>query len=158
MKVSGAKQVHYDSGPNMTPLVDVVMVILIFLMLAGNFGTNEHYMISKTPMHATGGGKVDVDPAKVAQQVIEVWIQQNGDFRFQNQGGAATAWQHDPEDFKSALEQKAGQFKAAGGLDNVEIVLKPAANTKWQALAPLYAAALRANYTKVAFAMSNGGR
>ena len=31
MKVSGAKQVHYDSGPNMTPLVDVVMVILMIL-------------------------------------------------------------------------------------------------------------------------------
>ena len=38
MKLQGAKQVHYDSGPNMTPLVDVVMVILIFLMLAGSFG------------------------------------------------------------------------------------------------------------------------
>ena len=24
MKVQGAKKVHYDSGPNMTPLVDVV--------------------------------------------------------------------------------------------------------------------------------------
>jgi biopolymer transport protein ExbD len=37
MKLKGAKAVHYDSGPNMTPLVDVVMVILIFLMLAGSF-------------------------------------------------------------------------------------------------------------------------
>ena len=33
MKIQGAKKVHYDAGPNMTPLVDVVMVILIFLML-----------------------------------------------------------------------------------------------------------------------------
>ena len=129
MKVSGAKQVHYDSGPNMTPLVDVVMVILIFLMLAGNFGTNEHYMISKTPMHATGGGRVEVDPTKVAQQVIEVWIQPNGDFRFQKQGGG-TAWQHDPKDFQAALEGMADQFKGAGGLDNVEVILKPSANTK----------------------------
>src|SRR6476659_6576187 len=54
MKVSGAKQVHYDSGPNMTPLVDVVMVILIFLMLAGSFGTSEHFMASKTPIHLRG--------------------------------------------------------------------------------------------------------
>ena len=38
MKMKGAKQVHYESGPNMIPLVDVVMVILIFLMLAGTFG------------------------------------------------------------------------------------------------------------------------
>ena len=39
MRIQGARKVHYDSGPNMTPLVDVVMVILIFLMLAGSFGT-----------------------------------------------------------------------------------------------------------------------
>ena len=26
MKIKGAKQVHYDSGPNMTPLVDVVIL------------------------------------------------------------------------------------------------------------------------------------
>jgi biopolymer transport protein ExbD len=32
MKLNSSKKGHYESGPNMTPLVDVVMVILIFLM------------------------------------------------------------------------------------------------------------------------------
>ena len=27
MKIPGTKRIHYDSGPNMTPLVDIVMVI-----------------------------------------------------------------------------------------------------------------------------------
>ena len=56
MRIKGAKAVHYDSGPNMTPLVDVVMVILIFLMLAGSFGGIEHYLVSSTPVTKTGGG------------------------------------------------------------------------------------------------------
>ena len=36
----------YGAGvrlPNMTPLVDVALVILIFLMLAGNFASEEHF-------------------------------------------------------------------------------------------------------------------
>ena len=57
MRIGGAKKVHYDSGPNMTPLVDVVMVILIFLMLAGSFGGVEHYLTSNLPVKQNGGGK-----------------------------------------------------------------------------------------------------
>lgn len=29
------REPRYDSGPNLTPLVDVVLVVLIFLMLGG---------------------------------------------------------------------------------------------------------------------------
>ena len=55
MKVSSShRQIHYESGPNMTPLVDVVMVILIFLMLAGSFGTNEHFLSNALPISTRG--------------------------------------------------------------------------------------------------------
>src|ERR1700722_4139314 len=54
MRIKGAKKVHYDSGPNMTPLVDVVMVILIFLMLAGSFAGATQYLMSKQGIHALG--------------------------------------------------------------------------------------------------------
>src|SRR5208282_2257152 len=56
MKIQGAKKIHYDSGPNMTPLVDIVMVILIFLMLAGSFNQLEHYLVSDVPLQAKGVG------------------------------------------------------------------------------------------------------
>ena len=56
MRIRGAKQVHYDSGPNMTPLVDVVMVILIFLMLAGSFAGAEHFLVSNVPYTPKGAG------------------------------------------------------------------------------------------------------
>src|SRR5256885_841795 len=56
MKLKTSKKVHYDSGPNMTPLVDVVMVILIFLMLAGSFAGAEHYLVSNVPFTDKGAG------------------------------------------------------------------------------------------------------
>src|SRR3954468_9590610 len=56
MRLKGAKAVHYDSGPNMTPLVDVVMVILIFLMLAGSFGAASRFLPSTLPKEHGGPG------------------------------------------------------------------------------------------------------
>src|SRR5687768_9137826 len=50
MKMRSAEKVHYDSGPNMTPLVDVVMVILIFLMLTGTFAAGEHFLVSTSSL------------------------------------------------------------------------------------------------------------
>src|SRR4051794_38284930 len=63
MKLKGAKAVHYDSGPNMTPLVDVVMVILIFLMLTGSFGAASHFLPSTMPIKEKGKGQID--PTKI---------------------------------------------------------------------------------------------
>ena len=41
---------------NMTPLVDVVMVILIFLMLTGTFAVGEHFLQSNLPLTRKGSG------------------------------------------------------------------------------------------------------
>src|SRR6267143_30177 len=58
MKMRAAQKVHYDAGPNMTPLVDVVMVILIFLMLTGSFAAGEHFLQSNMPLTKTGVGQL----------------------------------------------------------------------------------------------------
>ena len=71
MRIQGAKKVHYDSGPNMTPLVDVVMVILIFLMLCGSFGGIEHFLASSIPIKEKGG-KATSDIKKPAFEDVQV--------------------------------------------------------------------------------------
>src|SRR5215210_3805039 len=75
MRLQGAKQVHYDSGPNMTPLVDVVMVILIFLMLAGSFAGGVHYLTSNLPIKKDGGvGDVKLKPGELQDEMLVVRI------------------------------------------------------------------------------------
>ena len=99
MKITGAKKVHYDSGPNMTPLVDVVMVILIFLMLAGSFGGVEHYLVSNAGFQTGGTSKtppppnfippvnitvrVDLDPDSVSEAAGLEPSQQAKAYRYQ---------------------------------------------------------------------------
>src|ERR1700732_1566135 len=105
MKMKGAKQVHYDSGPNMTPLVDVVMVILIFLMLAGSFAGASRYIISKGGIHAKGVGAAQADPNKPIETPIDLDVFRGklGGFVAQGTGINPT---NDPDVLKNALEGK----------------------------------------------------
>src|SRR6202011_697581 len=74
MKMKGAKQVHYDSGPNMTPLVDIVMVILIFLMLAGNFGGNSQFLVSRQGIKKSGGMGRPLNPGEGPDTPLEIRV------------------------------------------------------------------------------------
>src|SRR5215208_2106354 len=80
MKLKGAKQVHYDSGPNMTPLVDVVMVILIFLMMAGSFTQGGWFLQSTVPIKKSGGAKVELPPGVLPDETqLELRIDNSPD-------------------------------------------------------------------------------
>src|SRR2546423_7063995 len=104
MKISGAKKVHYDSGPNMTPLVDVVMVILIFLMLCGSFGGIEHYLASNLPVRQQGGGQSDKKSAFDDVQLdLRVDAPSNSNTWTARFGDVTTT---NPEQLKNALTAK----------------------------------------------------
>jgi biopolymer transport protein ExbD len=161
MKMKGAKQVHYESGPNMIPLVDVVMVILIFLMLAGTFGGATQFLLSKQGLHKKGSSAAKPDPNKPIDTPVEIHIDNipdpsnpdGGGFRAQGTGIKPTA---SGDMLRQELEAKLAQFKAAGtSPDQLEIVLYPGRNVKYRNLIEVYQAALQAKYTKVAFATSH---
>lgn len=154
MRLSGAKKVHYDSGPNMTPLVDVVMVILIFLMLAGSFGGAEHYLASSIPLSSKGAGQhknafdedviidVRVDSAPGS---VNAWVAKFGDVRTSS-----------PSDLKNALESKLKQYQANGtSLDKLQVIINPNRLVKWRSLIAVYGAASDAGYKKIAFSQAH---
>jgi biopolymer transport protein ExbD len=142
MRLKGAKQVHYDSGPNMTPLVDVVMVILIFLMLAGSFGASEHYLASKVPITKNGSGSVtDAVPDETD---FTIRVDANED-RFNAVPDGMDAFQ-DEASLKAALSTKLAQFAAAGTpLDKVQVIIDPGKLVKYPFLIQVYEAALDAD-------------
>ncbi len=154
MKIRGAKKIHYDSGPNMTPLVDVVMVIPIFLMLAGQFGGMEHYLMSNLPYSEKGLGGAKPPSGVVPDEPLDIrvdspspdqWVAQMGDIRTSN-----------IEQLTAQLKKKREQFNAAGtSSDHIQVVISPGRNVKYDFLIGVYEAALKAEYQKVAFARSH---
>jgi biopolymer transport protein ExbD len=155
MKMAGAKKVHYDSGPNMTPLVDVVMVILIFLMLAGSFGGTTQFLMSKQGIHAKGSGG-HPDPSKVIETPIDIHISPaKAGIGFVAEGVGIQAT-NSPTNLEAALEKKLAAFTGNGTpVDQLQVVLYPTKNVKYTDLIQIYQAALDAKFTKVAFAATH---
>ncbi len=154
MKIQGAKKVHYDSGPNMTPLVDVVMVILIFLMMAGSFAQGGWFLQSSVPIKSKGGQKAEVPPNVVPDEPLEVRIDNASD-GFRVMAGDIRAV-GDREQLRTALLQKRRQFEVTGiQQDKVQVVLMPARNVRYENIITVYEAAQRAGFTKIGFATSH---
>ena len=158
MKIKGAKQVHYDSGPNMTPLVDVVMVILIFLMLAGQFGANEWFLTSNLPIKTKGGAKADLKPGQVPDELLEVRIDTDNNYGFRVLAGDISSQGRTPERewLIAAFTKKLDDLvtKAGTPVDKVQVVLFPSPNAQYEHIAAVYEAALAAKFQKVAFRTS----
>jgi biopolymer transport protein ExbD len=154
MKIQGAKQIHYDSGPNMTPLVDVVMVILIFLMMAGSFTQGGWFLQSTVPIKEKGGAQTQVPPGTIPDEPLEVRIDNAAD-GFRVVAGDIRS-SGDKEQLRFALAQKLAAFDAAGTpRDKVQVVLMPGRNVKYENIIAVYEAALRAGFSKVGFATSH---
>lgn len=152
MRLNAAKQVHYDSGPNMTPLVDVVMVILIFLMLTGTFAANEWYLISNVPLRKTGGGQVTPPPGGFPDdQLLEIRVDQNAthDGFIARAGKVQTG---DPAILATALKGLQQSYeKANKGPDKVQVIISPGKSVKYEQIVQVYQAALDAKFVKVGF-------
>jgi biopolymer transport protein ExbD len=150
MKIRGAKQVHYDSGPNMTPLVDVVMVILIFLMLAGSFAGVEHYLESNVPFTDKGAGGAPPPPGFVPDEPLEIRVDSPVPDRFVARAGQITV--DDADKLRMLLQKMRGQLENAGTKrDKVQVVIAPGRNVKYKFLVEVYQAALQADFQKVGF-------
>jgi biopolymer transport protein ExbD len=164
MKIGGAKKIHYDSGPNMTPLVDVVMVILIFLMLAGSLAGSTRFLMSKQGFHAKGNNNSTAkpDPNQPPDINIRVDIMNLNALKGDDNGFVASCASpvikktDDPEVLKNDLDAIREKMVAAGTpLDKLQIVLEPGRGVQYQNVLKVYQAALRAKFTKVAMATSH---
>lgn len=152
MRLRGAKQVHYDSGPNMTPLVDVVMVILIFLMLTGQFVVQEHYLVSNLPLRKSAAGNIAPPPGGFPEyELLEIRVDQNAT----RDGFVARVGQIQTDDSRvlaASLKKLADQYiKADPSLEKVQVVISPGKAVKYDQIVEVYQAALEAQFKKIGF-------
>ncbi len=152
MKMKGSQTVHYESGPNMTPLVDVVMVILIFLMLAGSFGGAEHFLASNLPMSVGSPGKdaslVDIN------EPLEIVVDSPSPDRFTARAGRITA--SDGPILTSELTRLREALNKAGKkTPDIQIKIAAARNVKVDHVVAVQEAAMRAKFEKIGFAKAH---
>ncbi|HEX8911619.1 MAG TPA: biopolymer transporter ExbD [Humisphaera sp.] len=154
MRTRTPKPVHYESGPNMTPLVDVVMVILIFLMLAGSFGSRERYMVTTLPAVKNGPASPDHRPRVDEPDPLRVYatVTREGTVRLDD-GTVVTDLTGDlPGKLKAVLARNTAAGRKPA---EVQLLISPRPDTEWEQVAPVYGAALKAEFTNIGFQATN---
>lgn len=155
MHIEGAKKVHYEAGPDMTPLVDVVMVLLIFLMMVGKFGGANRYLESDLPISSAGASNEKIDPNLIPKEpVVITVIQPTPDaFRAVN-GGKINAG--DEKELSGQLTQLLTGMKATGRkVDDIQVFIKPGKSVRYTYVIKVYTAAVSAGFTKIGFQTSD---
>lgn len=153
MRLREPKGAHFESGPNMTPLVDVVMVILIFLMLTGSFGGSEHFLVSTTPITQKGAGGKPPPPGFVPDEPVEIRVDSVASDRYTARADGISA--SDYESLTSQLTALRKRLNAANkSTDKIQIVLVPTRTTRYSHLLDVYQAAMSAEFTKIGFAQA----
>ncbi len=157
MKLKSGQKVHYDSGPNMTPLVDIVMVILIFLMLTGTFAVGEHWLQSNMPLVKKGSGTTEVPKDYVPDTPISIDVDSTGETWSAKVEGSQDFYRSRAALKKYLEEKRANLLAAKQEPDKIQVWIRPRRATKYKHIIEVYEAAIDAELKKVAFQMAEAG-
>ena len=143
-------RIHYDSGPDMTPLVDVVMVLLIFLMMVGRFGGESRYLSSEMPITTAGVSSRQVDPNLVPKDPLPIAVSplSGGGFRAFVGRTSANSGEQLTEQLTTL---RTGLEQAGRKVDDIQVFIKPAKQLRYDNIVTVYAAVLKAGFTKIGF-------
>jgi biopolymer transport protein ExbD len=137
----------------MTPLVDVVMVLLIFLMLAGSFGSKEVFQ----EVHAAGSDRFRRrPPVPEAGRQLDVFVSGvDGAGGFTARLGSDPRPFRNPADLRVELERRRAEFDAAGTPpETVQVVIHPTAGTAWAPVVAAHEAARGAQFTRTGLGLA----
>jgi biopolymer transport protein ExbD len=153
MRIQGAKKIHYDSGPNMTPLVDVVMVILIFLMLTGSFGAAAHFLPSNAPIRSGGKGQIDPNEVpKIPDPQLDIYIATIDDGTYKARVGSGEEFFNGVSRAGKKLVDSLRELKAKQeSPDKLQVVLAPRLSTRYKHIIEVYQVCMEAECPKIGF-------
>jgi biopolymer transport protein ExbD len=149
MRLSKTRATGHHSGPNLTSLVDVVMVVLIFMMLVGSIGSTRVLPGALAGRSARSIGT----PTQLLSLDIRVQEDPTGTYLAT---GPDMRIAGNTEQLLAALTAKQRAYVAAGiRPSDVQVVIRPSRDASYQHVLTVYETAARANFPKVAFAASH---
>ena len=155
MKIAKRHNVHYESGPDMTPLVDVVMVLLIFLMMVGKFGGANRYLASDMPISSQGAADTPVDPNLIPKEPIVINVSQPTPDTFRAFVGRISTG-NDQELATQLTALLKGMKQTGRKVDDIQVYIKPSRGVRYNQVVKVYTAAVEAGFTKIGFQTSEG--
>lgn len=144
-KKKGLAKMSAHVGPNMTPMVDIVMCILIFFMLGSSFALPDLYLTNNTPAITKKGLGEDDKTASVLPAV-----QDKLELKRLADKTKVFAFGLMIEDLDKALPEILGQKQRELSKD-VQIIIVPEKAVKYQDVITVYEACMKAHFTNVAF-------
>jgi len=142
-KRSALRQWEQRFGPNMTPMVDIVMVILIFFMAGTALVGPEWVLRAAIPAEGRGGG--GAAPFELPAARFEVGLAVSGGGTVVSGLGLADGTLAEAEGALAALGAD-----SAGA--NLIVMLRPAADVPYRDVVRLHDACEKAGITRVALA------
>jgi biopolymer transport protein ExbD len=145
----------HQAPPNLTPVVNIAMVVLVVFMLTASFIEPQAYMRSDVAILEEGGqSSFDADwtPPTPLTVAVEMDTAVPGEFR-------ARVGDQETGDFQALiglLEEKRTAFEA-GGIEvnaeegGVQVEISPSRQVIWQHLITVYEAAQRAGFGDITF-------
>ncbi len=124
-----------DMSGNMTPMIDVTFLLLIFFVVATNFAKQEGTLASKLPDLSPAGNPPQIPPLELvvsepSEGVVEVRMN-NTPVRI------------------SELYNELERIKGSYPTGETTVVLKPNRDVGWEHVLATYNATLRAGYRKI---------
>lgn len=145
-----AYSLHF--GPNMTPMVDVVMVILIFFMAFAAFMGNEWFLRAAIPFQSGRG----TDPSKrndpLAPPPTRLPVALDAD----DQGHTVVSFLRFSRVSMAEFEQRLGEFPRSEATRNIEVLLMPTARVPYADVVRAHAACDAVGIYKVGYGVAGG--
>lgn len=145
----------HSGGPNMTPMVDVVLVILIFFMAAMGLAVREHFLRTGAPRLAGEAGQTPStapaftdDPLPASRAVL----------RLTREGGTTLVSGLGMQRVGiSDVNARLQDFAQADAADSIIVIVTPDHNVPYQDVVLVHDACARAGVTNVRLGLTPGG-
>jgi len=153
MKYRPIKKMSANVGPNMTPMVDVVMCILIFFMLGSSL-TPELFLQSDTAIDKTGLGNEETDQ-KLPSVRVNIFLRRQGDDTLVSAFDSKLLKMDNIDDRDQSENRQIAAFfeqKKKTLSDDVQIIIVPEKRVPYQDVITIYDYCTKAQFKQVAFA------
>ncbi|CAN5730322.1 hypothetical protein BH11PLA1_BH11PLA1_05950 [soil metagenome] len=144
-------------GPNMTPMVDVVMVILVFFMVSAAFAGPEWFLSTLLPRPALAEGEGEPDPAlpvtaqaplEMVRITLSLTANEAGETRVTGEGMERVTL---AEAAKVLAARVADLPAGAEAGSKIEILIKPEPNVPYKDVVRLHELVLEAGIVRVGY-------